>query len=650
MAWPRLLILTGLIQTIVAQFPPEPQGVTVLQSKFHENVTLSFKEPGICETTPGVKSYSGYVHLPPGFLNDRGGSHEAQDYPINTFFWFFESRKDPVNAPLAIWLNGGPGGSSMMGLLEENGPCFVTSDSKSTYLNEWSWNNEVNMLYIDQPNQVGFSYDILVNASYIATADGGYETIPWTKDNKPATEIPETNLTTRYGTFASQQTVNTANTTALAAHALWHFVQTWFFEFPHYKPADDRLSLWAESYGGHYGPGFFQFFQEQNEKIANGTIKEDNAHYIHLDTLGIVNGLVDIITQGESSITYPYNNSYNTQIFDEATYNALLQNWTNPTNGCKQQLKNCQDALLGRQSQEVIIAATNVSEACGDLLIPECDPTWPFRTYMNSTPGAGWYDVTHPKADPFPAHYMKGYLMQEEVLAALGVPVNHSASARAVGTVFTASHDWILGGLRGAIAHLLDVGVKVHLMYGDRDYPCNWVGGEAVSKSIPWSSSASFASAGYAPLLVGGGDSARDSSNNLEMQVKGMTRQYGNLSFTRVFDAGHEVPAYQPQAAYEIFKRATFGFDIPTGLIQTSGNGNDDDDQFSTIGPKDIWYIKGTLPQEPVEPRCYILAPDTCVPEVWASVMNGTAVVEDWFVVGDEKSDGREKELVEDEL
>lgn len=40
-------------------------------------------QPGICETTPGVKSYAGYVHLPPGFLDD-GNSVEVQDYPINT--------------------------------------------------------------------------------------------------------------------------------------------------------------------------------------------------------------------------------------------------------------------------------------------------------------------------------------------------------------------------------------------------------------------------------------------------------------------------------------------------------------------------------------------------------------------------------------
>lgn len=136
-----------------------------------------------------------------------------------------------------------------MGLLQENGPCFISPDSKSTYLNPWSWNNEVNILYIDQPNQVGFSYDIPTNATMVAGAPdswNGYDTIPWDSTD----EIPETNLTSYHGTFASQKPLNTANSTALAAHALWHFAQTWFFEFPHYKPHDNRISLWAESYGG----------------------------------------------------------------------------------------------------------------------------------------------------------------------------------------------------------------------------------------------------------------------------------------------------------------------------------------------------------------------------------------------------------------
>lgn len=60
-------------------FPPTPEGLSKLQSKFHPGVAIFFKESGLCETTDGVKSYSGYVHLPPDFL-DR----ESQNYPINT--------------------------------------------------------------------------------------------------------------------------------------------------------------------------------------------------------------------------------------------------------------------------------------------------------------------------------------------------------------------------------------------------------------------------------------------------------------------------------------------------------------------------------------------------------------------------------------
>lgn len=64
---------------------------------------------------------------------------QEQDYPINTFFWFFEAKNDPENAPLSIWMNGGPGSSSMPGIFNENGPCYINEDSNSTTLRDWSW-------------------------------------------------------------------------------------------------------------------------------------------------------------------------------------------------------------------------------------------------------------------------------------------------------------------------------------------------------------------------------------------------------------------------------------------------------------------------------------------------------------------------------
>lgn len=191
-----------------------------------------------------------------------------------------------------------------MGLFGENGPCIINDDSQTSEINPWSWNTLVNILYIDEPNQVGFSYDEPTNVTYVA--GGGDFFNPTPTDFSDG--VPESNLTHRVGTSSSQKPSHTTNSTAQAAHALWHFAQTWFSEFPHYKPENDRISIWAESYGGHYGPGFMRFFQEQNEKIRDGTIEEEHAHYLHLDTLGIVNGYLDALVHGEAYIEFPYNN------------------------------------------------------------------------------------------------------------------------------------------------------------------------------------------------------------------------------------------------------------------------------------------------------------------------------------------------------
>ena len=60
----------------------------------------------------------------------------------------------------------------MVGLFQEHGPCRITNDSSSVTLNSYSWNNEANMLYIDQPVGVGFSYgEMKVGTSEEAAAD-----------------------------------------------------------------------------------------------------------------------------------------------------------------------------------------------------------------------------------------------------------------------------------------------------------------------------------------------------------------------------------------------------------------------------------------------------------------------------------------------
>ncbi|CZS87939.1 related to carboxypeptidase C (cathepsin A) [Rhynchosporium graminicola] len=577
-----LPILTLLaVPAVLANFPPPLLGVKTLKSKYHEGVTISYKKPDLCETTPGVKSYSGYVHLPPGLLSDING--ESQDYPINTFFWFFEARKDPHNAPLSIWLNGGPGSSSLMGLLQENGPCFVGPDSNSTILNPWSWNNEVNMLYLDQPTQVGFSYDVPTNVTVnfaASEADQVIKPFKFTDGN-----IPADNYTFFTGTMGSQSALSTANSTTHAAHALWHFAQTWFSEFPAYKPNDDKISLWTESYGGHYGPSFFKFFQEQNEKITNGTIKEEGTHYLHLDTLGITYGL---------------------ELINKTTYENGMDDWFKP-GGCKEKMLKCQEqaAELDPDWNGNVDSVNQCFEDLKGRCISIVDAA-------EATTNWGWFDITHPHADPTPEPYMLGYLTQSWVLEALGVPVNFSSSSSAVFAAFGTTHDIERRGSIEAVSYLLDSGVKVHMVYGDRDYACNWLGGEAASLTIKYSRSDQFKQAGYAPIL--GSD-----------RIGGFVRQFGNFSFSRVLQAGHEVPWYQPEVSYNIFMRAIFNKDIATGILPVF-------DELATIGPSSTFHFKNTVPEAP-EPRCYILNPDSCTPEQYAGVKDGTAIVRDFFAV-----------------
>jgi carboxypeptidase C (cathepsin A) len=54
------------------------------------------------------------------------------------------------------------------------------------------------------------------------------------------------------------------------------------------------FNLWTESYGGHYGPAFYDYFYEQNELIKSG---DQSGVELQMDTLGIINGIIDELWQ-----------------------------------------------------------------------------------------------------------------------------------------------------------------------------------------------------------------------------------------------------------------------------------------------------------------------------------------------------------------
>jgi hypothetical protein len=128
------------------------------------------------------------------------------------FYWFFESRNDPAKDPFTLWLNGGPGSDSLIGLFEENGPCMI-DDNLTAVHNPYSWNNVSNMLYISQPVGVGFSYQQQGVGSFNSySEDFHYNSSDW-----PAT-----------GRWPLSEPLNTGtiDTTDLAAVAVWVSFET----------------------------------------------------------------------------------------------------------------------------------------------------------------------------------------------------------------------------------------------------------------------------------------------------------------------------------------------------------------------------------------------------------------------------------------
>jgi carboxypeptidase C (cathepsin A) len=136
---------------------------SVLTHKDHPNHKISLKahDPSDAVCNGATKGFSGYLSI--------------GDWK-HFYFYYFESRKAPATDPLIMWINGGPGCSSMTGLFMELGPCRVNEAGNSTDPNPASWIEEASVFFLDQPIGVGFSYadkghGIEANGTFAAAED-----------------------------------------------------------------------------------------------------------------------------------------------------------------------------------------------------------------------------------------------------------------------------------------------------------------------------------------------------------------------------------------------------------------------------------------------------------------------------------------------
>jgi len=176
----------------------------------------------------GVASCAGYLTV--------DESHDS-----NLFFWFFPAENGKPDAPVVLWLQGGPGAPSLYSVFNENGP-FSVDEAGGLLRRNHTWTSTISMLYVDSPVGVGYSF----------TGDeAGY----------------------------------TTNQTAVAKNLYAALVQ--FFElYPEYRYNDFYAA--GESYAGKYVPAVSYAIHQNN---AGARVK------INLKGLAIGNGLIDPVNQ-----------------------------------------------------------------------------------------------------------------------------------------------------------------------------------------------------------------------------------------------------------------------------------------------------------------------------------------------------------------
>jgi len=165
--------------------------------------------PGAEKLDLNFKQFSGYLKI-----GDAGSK--------NMHYWMVESMNNPATDPIAFWTNGGPGCSGLLGFLTEQGPLRPNVDM-SLSLNPYAWNQRANMVFIEQPCGVGFSYS----------------------DNEDD-----------YSTGDAQ-----------AAADNYLLLQAFFSRFPEYSKND--LYITSESYGGHYMPTLAKEIVDRNKEGLN---------------------------------------------------------------------------------------------------------------------------------------------------------------------------------------------------------------------------------------------------------------------------------------------------------------------------------------------------------------------------------------------
>ncbi|XP_006881646.1 PREDICTED: lysosomal protective protein isoform X2 [Elephantulus edwardii] len=418
--------------------------------------------PGLAKQ-PSFRHYSGY-------LRGTGSKH--------LHYWFVEAQNDPQNSPVVLWLNGGPGCSSLDGLLTEHGPFLIA-----------------NMLYLESPAGVGFSYS---DDKYYMTND---------------TDVAQSNY-----------------------EALKDFFQL----FPEYK--DNKLFLTGESYAGVYIP-----------TLAVLVMQDPS---MNLQGLAIGNGLSSY-EQNDNSLVYfaYYHGLLGNRLWSSLQTHCCSQNqcnfYDNKDKECINYLNEVSN-IVGKSGLNIY----NLYAPCAGgvpghvrneentVIVQDLGNIFtrlPFRrTWHQALLRSGDKVRLDPPCTNTTA--VSNYLNDPYVRKALHVP-QQLPKWDMCNFLVNLQYRRIYQTMNAQYLKLLSAQKYRILIYnGDVDMACNFMGDEWFVDSLNQKVEVQ-----RRPWLVGYGESGE--------QVAGFVKEFSHIAFLTIKGAGHMVPTDKPQAAFTMFSR-----------------------------------------------------------------------------------------------
>ncbi|WOL07371.1 serine carboxypeptidase-like 35 [Canna indica] len=435
------------------------------------------------------RHYAGYVKV-----ND----HKA------LFYWFFEADQRPREKPLVLWLNGGPGCSSIAyGAAQELGPFLVKSNAPNLTLNPYSWNKVANLLFLEAPIGVGFSY---------------------TNRSKDLEELGD-------------------GITAQDSHI---FLLNWFKRFPDFK--NHEFYIAGESYAGHYVPQLAELIYEGNKKAGNDS-------YIKLRGFMIGNAVLNDATDQLGMVEYAWSHA----IISDKLYSTLRKECNSfkeegeggrPTKACspavKAFLQAYNDIDIYSIYSPICLSSLSKSSPSSKLVTAphffSQHETW---HEMRKVPTGGY--------DPCTEDYVEKYFNREDVQRALHANVTHIYYPYS--TCSEVIHSWndSPSTVLPILMKLMKAGMRIWVYSGDTD-------GRVPVTSTRYSINEMRLRAKEERKSWGGWRAWYHKE-----QVAGWVVEYEEgLTLATVRGAGHQVPVFGPDRALSLVSHFLGGQSLPS--------------------------------------------------------------------------------------